>query len=167
MKKVALAFVFLLLMCSSAWADTLTLTATAGVNGGKDVYTLDNITFGTTLTFEYQFLEVTWGGQGQPFLNVNGKDSIDFSDYNDYQNAVTGLLLGTIDTSGVSGQIGSVTFTADTFNGTGNYVKLLIQNVRVDGQIVAFDSTAVPEPATLLLLAPGLSLVLLRRLRRR
>jgi hypothetical protein len=166
MKKIVLGLILLLIAASAAWADPVTLSATGGVGTGKDVFDLNGVTFGNTLTFEYQFLSVTWAGQGAPYLNVNGKDLLDLKDFNDYQNAPTGVLVGTIDTSGVSGQTGTVAFTADTFNYPGNSVTLLIQNVKVDGVLVGL-SSAVPEPSSLLLIGTGLLGGVLRRIRRR
>ncbi len=79
------------------------------------------------------------------------------------QNAPTSLLIGTIDTSGVAGQTGSLAFTASTF-GYDNSVSILIQNVKVDGTTVGL---AVPEPSSLLLFGSGLGLLaLLRKFRR-
>ncbi len=56
--------------------------------------------------------------------------------------------------------MGALAFTADTFGIASNKVTILIQNVAVDGQIIA---AAVPEPATLLLVLAGLGGTVLRR----
>jgi hypothetical protein len=170
MKRLILLLALLPLLAAAGFADPITLSATGGVGTGKDVYTVSGLTFGNSLTFEYQFVSVTWAGPGFPFLNVNGKAlSNPFPDYNDYQNAPTGLLPGSIDTSSLFGQVGDLAFTADTFNTVGNAVTILIQNVKVDGDLVALSSTPtapVPEPCTLLLMGPALGGLIARRRKR-
>jgi hypothetical protein len=160
MKKCAVLALLLLLLGAAAWADPIILSADGSIAPGKAVYDITGVTFGSNVTFEYQFLDVTWTS-GTANLNVNGKALINpFPDFNAYSGGPTALMTGTIDTSGISGQIGTLAFTADTFNVATNRVTILIQNVAVDGQVIAAE---VPEPTTLLLVITGLGATVLRR----
>ncbi len=96
MKKCAVLALLLLLLGAAAWADPIILSADGSVSPGKTVYNITGVTFGSTVTFEYQFLDVTWAS-GSANLNVNGKALIPpFPDFNAYSGAPTGLLTGTI-----------------------------------------------------------------------
>jgi hypothetical protein len=160
MKKLsACAFVaaWMLIAAPQAGANLILSTGT----GGSDTETLSALTLGNSITFEFMFSNVVWTSGN--FIGLNASlvnPLLGALQFNDYFNANTGWISGSINTASAATTINDLAFTANTF-GSPNSAVVTIRNIAIDGRAVQ-----VPEPGTIALLGAGLvGLCVLRRRR--
>jgi len=142
-----------LLVLPAAHAAPIVLTPSGG---GSDSVSVDNVTLGGSISFEYMFSNVVYTGGAWIGLNASVIPPVgDFpiGQYNTSRSANTGWISATIDTTGFETLLKSIVFTGNTFGAQGNSATITIRNIAVDGQVIAGQ---VPEPATLTLLGLGL-----------